>query len=354
MSETKVDAAPAPADTPPQQRSRRRRGLVVVAALWALFVLLNLLLSGRWWLWLLFSLVPPIAYPAGSVVLLAVGVFWRRFRGRAPIALALASLVLAWPQAGLVPHALWYRAPSGGERLRIVAWNTEYWDQGEDPRAFYSRLRGLGADVYLLSEYLNDNDGVIAPIDDRANLQRAFPGYHLVVKGQLVTLSRLPVVGVPATSDENLLRVDLATPRGTRFATYNVHVPAQLDPTANPLSGGFYTTLRQRAHDRSRTYTALRASAGPDRSPGVIAGDFNTTAAMGDLRKAAGLGTDAAQAGRNVLPLSWNAHQPVGLWRLDWMFVRGGLRVRRYHLLDPWGTSDHRVQLTDCLVGGRS
>jgi hypothetical protein len=174
------------------------------------------------------------------------------------------------------------------------------------------------------------------------------------VKGQLVTLSRLPVIDVPRTTDQDLLRVDAEMPHGVRFSTYNLHVPAQLDPTVSPLSSTFYTTLRQRAHDRDHTYRALRVSAGTDRSPGVIAGDLNTTASMGDLRTAAGLGEDAARAGRSPYPLSWNAHHPVQLWKLDWMFMRNGLSARRYRLLDPQGTSDHRVQVVDCLVRGRS
>jgi hypothetical protein len=352
MSDTIV--AETPAATEVTRPSRWRRSLIVVASAWTLFVLLNLLLSGRWWPWLLFSLVPPIVYPAGSVVLLLVAALPRRLRSMASIALSIVAVVLACPQSGLLPQALWYQAPQAGEQVRVVGWNTEYWDQGEDRSAFYSRLRRLDADVYLLSEYLNFTGGRIVPIDDRDALDQAFPGYHIIVKGQLVTVSRLPVVGVPGTSDQDLLRVDVRTPHGVRFSTYNLHVPAQLDPTSSPLSSRFYTTLRQRAHDRGHTYRALRGSAEADHSPGVIAGDLNTTASMGDLREAAGLGEDAARAGGDVYPLSWNAHHPIRLWKLDWMFTRNGLRARHYGLLDPQGTSDHRVQLMDCLVKGRS
>ncbi|MFB9837282.1 endonuclease/exonuclease/phosphatase family protein [Actinoallomurus acaciae] len=352
-SDTTVETTPAPAAPRPHRPAWPARVVLVLASVWTLFVLLNLLLSGRWWPWLVFSLVPPLAYPIGCLTLLAGGLV-RRLRTRASAAVSLAGLVLALPQAGLLPQALWHRAPHTGERVRVVAWNTEYWHQGEDPGAFYSRLRGLGADVYLLSEYLGDDGGRVVAIDDRAALDRAFPGYHIVIKGQLVTVSRLPVVGVPSTTDQDLLRVDLATPRGVRFSTYNVHVPAQLDPTASPLSGRFWATLRQRARDRAHTYRAVRGSAGADTSPGVIAGDLNTTASMGDLRKAAGLGADAALAGGSAVPLSWNAHHPIRLWRLDWMFTRDGLSARHYRLLDPWGTSDHRVQLMDAVVEERS
>ena len=348
MSDTAVQGALA--EMAVRRSSRWRRSLIAVASVWMVFVLLNLLLSGRWWPWLLFSLTPPAAYLAGSGVLLLVSGFVRRFRSRASIAVSLISLMLAYPQSGMLLQALWYQAPQSGEDVRVVAWNTEYWDQGEDRRAFYSRLRELGADVYLLSEYLNYEGGQILPINDRPALDQAFPGYHVIVKGQLVTLSRLPVVDVPGTNDRDLLRVDADTPHGLRFSTYNLHVPAQLDPTSSPLSSTFYTTIRQRAHDRDHSYQALRTSAETDHSPGVIAGDLNTTAAMGDLHKAAGLGEDAAWAGRDLYPSSWNAHNPIQLWKPDWMFVRNGLSARSYRLLDPWGMSDHRVQVMDCLV----
>lgn len=324
-----------------------RRTLLVLAASWALFVSLNLTLSGHWWPWLVFSLVPPVAYPAGSLVLLAVAAAVRQVRARTTVVLAVLALALACPQSGVVPSALWYRAPHSGVPVRIVAWNTEYWDQDESSSAFYARLRALHADVYMLSEYLNYRDGEVVPINDRPRLDRAFPGYHIVVKGQLVTLSRLPVAAVPVTDDPDVLRVDVTPPGGARFSVYNVHVPAQLDPTASPLSGTFWSTLHDRARDRGHSYAALRASALADGAPGVIAGDFNTTASMGDLREAAGLGQDAARAGGNPLPLSWNAHQAVQLWKLDWMYTRHGLTAADYRLLAPWGTSDHRVQILE-------
>ncbi|MEU2222197.1 endonuclease/exonuclease/phosphatase family protein [Streptomyces sp. NPDC018347] len=324
-----------------------RRTLLALTVLWTLFVLLNLTLSGHWWPWLVFSLVPPLAYPAGSLALLVVAAAVRRVRARATVVLAVLALALACPQSGLVPSVLWYRAPHPGVPVRIVAWNTEYWDQGEDPATFYTRLRGLHADVYMLSEYLNYRDGEVVPINDRPRLDRAFPGYHVVVKGQLVTLSRFPVASVPVTDDPDVLRVDVIPPGGARLSVYNVHVPAQLDPTASPLSGTFWSTLRDRARDRGHSYAGLRTSALADGAPGVIAGDFNTTASMGDLRRTADLGQDAARAGGTPLPLSWNAHQAVQLWKLDWMFTRHGFAAADYRLLAPWGASDHRVQILD-------
>jgi endonuclease/exonuclease/phosphatase (EEP) superfamily protein YafD len=331
----------------PPGRPGLRRTLLALTALWTLFVLLNLTLSGHWWPWLVFSLVPPLAHTAGSLALLIVAAAVRRVRSRATVVLAVLALALACPQSGLVPSVLWYRAPHSGVPVRIVAWNTEYWDQNEDPAAFFTRLRALHADVYMLSEYLNYRDGEAVPINDRPRLDQAFPGYHVVVKGQLVTLSRLPVSSVPVTDDPDVLRVDVTPPGGARLSVYNVHVPAQLDPTASPLSATFWSTLRERARDRGHSYAALRASVLTDRGPGVIAGDFNTTASMGDLRRVTDLGQDAARAGRTPLPLSWNAHQAVQLWKLDWMFTRNGFAAADYRLAAPWGTSDHRVQILD-------
>jgi endonuclease/exonuclease/phosphatase family metal-dependent hydrolase len=347
-----VESPPSPAADPDAtpRRPRTRQALLVLTALWTLFVALNLVLSGHWWLWLAFSLVPPVAYLAGSLMLLMVTAAVRRARSAASIVLAVLALTLACPQSGLLPSALWYQAPRSGTPVSIVAWNTEYWDQGENRTAFYAHLRSLHADVYMLSEYLNYRNGDVVPINDRANLVRAFPGYHIVIKGQLVTVSRLPVVATPTVADPDVLRVDVAPPGGSRLSVYNVHVPAQLDPTISPFSGTFWSTLRDRDRDRRHSYRALRASALADHFPGVIAGDFNTTASMGDLRRAHSLGQDAAQACGTIMPLSWNAHQPIPLWKLDWMFTRNGLGAVDYRLLAPWGTSDHRVQLMNGRV----
>jgi endonuclease/exonuclease/phosphatase (EEP) superfamily protein YafD len=332
----------------PAGRRRRARVPTALVLVWVAFVLANLVLSGRWSMWLVFSLVPPLAFLVGSSAALALAFFCPN--RRVMVVVALASVALTVPQSGLRPGALAASPQAGG--TRVVSWNTEYWDQTDDPAAFFRYLRGTHADVYLLQEYINYVDGRIRPIDDLARIRAQFPGYQVVVKGQLVTLSRLPVIARPPAGDRDVLRVDVRTPRGTALSTYNVHIPAQLDPTQSPLSPGFYRTLADRADQRRHCYDALAASASTDKDAGVIGGDFNTSPAMGDIGRARALGEDAAAQGHSVYPVSWNEHGPLRLWRLDWGFVRNGATVRDYRLLEPRGMSDHSAQLIDLAFEG--
>ncbi len=85
----------------------------------------------------------------------------------------------------------------------------------------------------------------------------------------------------------------------------------------------------------------------------MIAGDFNTTPAMGEINRVGALGRDAAEtAGHALYPVSWNQHGVLGLWRLDWGFLRNGVRAQDYRLLDAAGMSDHRAQVIDLTVEG--
>ncbi|MEU7736011.1 endonuclease, partial [Streptomyces griseus] len=124
---------------------------------WAVFLAAHLALNGRWWFWLLPSLLPPpvfVALPA--LLLVAAGA-----TGDVTAAVvAGAALLLGARQSGLVPGALVRGrrrpppAPDGA--VRVVSWNTQHWCQSTDPEPFYAFLRGLDADVYLLQEYHHD------------------------------------------------------------------------------------------------------------------------------------------------------------------------------------------------------
>ncbi|GGO10495.1 hypothetical protein GCM10010116_21070 [Microbispora rosea subsp. aerata] len=345
------------------RREGKRRGRLVAAAAaaWLLFVVLHLLLSGRFWLWLVPDLVPPLVYLAVPLLLVAA---LPLTRGRARLWCAAAtavSLALGAGRSGLDPAALWAGggppAPPGA--IRLVSWNTEYWDQDDDPGRFYGLMKERHADVYVLQEYLNWVDGTPRRIDEQARLRREFPGYHVAVLGELVTLSRFPIVstapvgparslGPGATWDSafalgKVLRTDLRIGDAI-VSVYNVHIPTQYMLDENPLTPRFYTALRGRAAAREAQFRGLEEDlAGNDR-PVVVAGDFNSTGAMGEMRPLFDRLSSADRAGDSLMPASWPAGGPV-LWRLDWIFT-ASLTVHGYRLLDPRGMSDHRMQET--------
>lgn len=304
-------------------------------ALWLVFAALNAVLAGRWWPWLVPSSVPPVLFllvPAAAAV--AAGV--RRVRSVVLWVSIAVGLVLGAPQSDLVLPSL-RRDPAGD--VRLVSWNTAYWEQGEDPKAFYGFIRRQDADVYLLQEYVHWNGRATAPIDRSAEMRAWFPGYQVVAAGELVTLSRLPVLATARIAPE-VLRTDIRLD-GRPVAVYNVHIPVHVDLADNPLGGGFWSTLRERNGVRQAQLSALRADLRRAGGPRLVAGDFNASSATGDLRWLRRNLRDAAGGG---YPRSWpqDGRMPP-LWRLDWCFVGGGLAAGRYELRGA-PQSDHRLQ----------
>ncbi|WP_328942634.1 endonuclease/exonuclease/phosphatase family protein [Streptomyces sp. NBC_00250] len=319
--------------------------LLSCALVWAGFLALHLALNGRWWPWLAVSLLPPLVFAAVPLALLAAAA---ATGGWAAGALAAGCLLAGWTQNGINPRAL-ARRSDAAEGLRLVSWNTQHWNQGGDPERFYSFLRSLAADVYVLQEYLNGFEGgEVWDIDDEERIRAAFPEHHLAVDNNSVTLSRFPPVGPPVPVGACSLRVDLRIGDGI-LSTYNVHIPVQLT-VMNPLRPAFLRDMRRRAAARDREYTALVADLRDNPHPVLVTGDFNTSAAIGDIRRmrgtrgAHGSLRDAIGVCRSLCPASWNARARLRLWRIDWAFTGGGARVGSYRFVDAAGLSDHLVQ----------
>ncbi|MGW0563144.1 endonuclease/exonuclease/phosphatase family protein [Streptomyces sp. NPDC003016] len=363
--DTLTPSAPEPG-APPGRSGRRRavaaRTLIALTALWALYSALNFLLSGRWWLWLVPDLAPPVFFLAVPVALLALSFVPMAVPVRRRLVPVLVLLLVSGvTRAGLNWDAMAPGAgtgPAPAEALKVFSWNTKYWDTTDGSDAFYRYLRAKDADVYLLQEYLAWVDEQPAPIDELARIRQEFPGYHIVVAGELVTLSRFPVLARPPVGRGEgvrpgtpwrevfergkVLRTDLEV-RGRVVSVYNVHIPVQLDIARNWLSGGFYREIRERDAARRDHYAALERDAAANPNPLLVAGDFNTTPAMGDLNGLREALDDALPASATLHPGTWNS-EGLGLWRLDWAFTNDRLRVHRYVFEDPVGMSDHQGQ----------
>ncbi|MEV6692139.1 endonuclease/exonuclease/phosphatase family protein [Micromonospora sp. NPDC051196] len=354
----------APADTAADQTSPTRpagRGwptgvLVGGAALWLAFTAAHLVFSGRWWLWLAVDTVPPVAF---LLVPLALGVGAAVSRRRAVALLAAAGLLLGAGLGGV--NVRWWQGGDGTappDALRVFSWNTGYWDEWGETEALYRVLRDADADVYLLQEYWYEQG---RPTEETIGRLRAeFPGFQVVVVGELVTLSRVPVlrqvpvepVGLPPevaeAGDEwryKSLRTDLDIGGGRVLSAYNVHLPVQLSPEHGPFDGDFYRIMREQRAQREPQWRALARDVADNPHPVLLAGDLNTTPAMGDLRKVPDGLRDAQYAMSSPYPASW-AYRPgwPHWWRLDWAFVSPQVRVHSYQFGDARGASDHRPQ----------
>jgi endonuclease/exonuclease/phosphatase family metal-dependent hydrolase len=343
---------------------RRARLLLGVSLAWLLYVPAHLLLSGRWWVWAIPDLLPPVTFLAMPLLLLAAAPLARP-AGRWVAAAAVLTLVLGAGLAGLNPRALigGGDGPAPAGALRVLSWNTGVWDHGDDPDRFYGFLRAQQADVYLLQEYEPPHSGGRAGgtaeqraaevAADVATLRRNLPGFSVIVRGELVTLTRLPIVTTTALPAElpgadwrtvyersKALRTDVRA-GGRTVSVYNVHIPIQIGLGRSAFS----TATRDRFADRRRQYRALADDIAGNPNPVLVAGDFNTSASMGELRTLRGRLHDAIRADGALIPTSWPVGVPVlpRLWRLDWALTTPSVAVHEYTRLDPQGMSDHRA-----------
>ncbi|SBT42649.1 endonuclease/exonuclease/phosphatase family protein [Micromonospora narathiwatensis] len=362
-------------------RPRRRRWVtwfvLGASGAWLVFVAAHRGLSGRVWWWNLPDLAPPLLFLAVPVLLLAVLPLARPAR-KVGTALVVGALVLGWPCAGVNAAALWHRPPPAPpDAITIFSWNTWYWDQlvrtgpgGEpirDPDRFYRYLRAQAADVYLLQEqlYIDGHDWSPLPVTDPDRVRREFPGFHVAVSGELVTVSRFPIVldrpvdlrpwlarqwpdlppadsRLPAYHTVKTLRTDLLV-AGRVVSFYNAHlyVPVVGLPARG---GGTGEDALARQDLREANYRAVAADVADNPHPIVLAGDLNTSPAMRLVRTLPDRLVDASGALDSLYPTSW-ARYGLPLWRLDWVFTSADVDVHRYRMVPQGGLSDHNGQL---------
>ncbi|MET8115815.1 endonuclease/exonuclease/phosphatase family protein [Streptomyces prasinus] len=369
-------AAHAPEPSRPRAGGRAVRLHTAALGLWTVFLVAFLVLTGEHWWWRPVELLPPLVFLVVPLILLALAPLARTARIRLAVA-ALCCLALGLPLAGLNVHALpgvggAPAAPPGA--LRVFSWNTEYWDDSDDPDEFYAYLKAQRADVYLLQEHVSwDLDGH-RPIraDHVAELRDRFPGFHVVAVGEMLTASRYPIekwnaldswpylsdsrTGMPPDGEfpdyyrYKVLRTDLRV-EGRVMTFYNMHVPVQLDVSMDPTSAGFTSFMRAQEVRRQAHYRALERDLAENRLPVVLAGDLNGTSAMGEVRRLGDRLRDALPASDQLHPGSWPASGPA-LWRLDWAFTSEPIEVHDYRTVDSRGMSDHRAQALTLSVPG--
>jgi len=128
------------------------------------------------------------------------------------------------------------------------------------------------------------------------------------------------------------------------LSVYNVHIPIQLD-LRSPFAPAFYQIMHQRSDARQRQYRGLMADLDGNPNRTVVAGDFNTSPAMGDIDGIRRRLSDAIGASKSIYPASWLDRGGLRAWRLDWAFTSAGIAVSRYQFVSSHAMSDHRAQL---------
>jgi endonuclease/exonuclease/phosphatase (EEP) superfamily protein YafD len=325
-----------------------------------MFLVLHVLLAGRWWPWFIVEVTPPLTLVGVPLLLLVLSPLARPVRRWLSPVLVLLLLIGAH-LAGYGPGWGTATGDPQGMAVKVFAWSTDRWQMTDDEDAFYAFLRRQDADVYLLQEYLhwegaNDvfaGDGPIR-IDDSARLRAELPGYRILVQGELVTLSRLPVVAAP---DQQVPRTDTDWYwKGTKsqrtdiqvgertVSFYNVHLPVPFRIGDHPWSRRFYRFLKDQETWRARELGKLRTDLSGNPHPAVVAGDFNSPW-MGLYSIGAGTRVHSP-TGSLLPPRSWpvSDYPLPRLWRLDWLYTTGDLAVSSYQFGGGEALSDHVAQ----------
>ncbi|WP_406062010.1 endonuclease/exonuclease/phosphatase family protein [Streptomyces sp. NBC_01077] len=344
-------------------RHRLNRLVLGAALAWLVLLLVEWAADGRIWLGHLVGIVPPAAFAVVPLLLAALAPLARGAARWRSLAAAALALIVGFGQSGFDPAALWRSEPGPGpDSVRVFAWNTNSWNQllGTQDH-FYAFLKAKDADVYLLHEYqhVSADRKVRLPIDDLARLRREFPGYQVAVRGELVTLSRFPILRQPAVGpagdlapgadwqteyrENKVLRTDVQV-RGRTVSFYNVHMPVWNSMPDGLLSAAFYRHMRERFAPRRAQYAGLEADLAANHNPVVVAGDFNATAAMSDLDPLRERLDDAADVSTDPYPTSWEEGGWKPFWRTDWAFTGNGAKAERYEFNEPEKLSDHAVQ----------
>lgn len=311
---------------------------------------LHILLSGRTWLWVMPDLMPPLLFLLYPLALL-ITVVGLRSRLRPPVtwptlALTTLALTLGIGQSGLSLSDA-SDGPAPPDALRVVSWDTLSWD-GSDH--FYRYLTEQRADLYLLQDY---------PGNGAERLEREFPGYEVATAGDLLTISRYPIVArkpmrtnpTPPEGTENIefvrhweygaLRTDLNVGNHT-LSVYNVHFYDRFSLNVLPLTPEFFGNVHGLDEGRQTQIDAVLTDSHDSENPVLMSGNLNVLPNSGDLRQFDGL-KDASRAGSSLYP-STMTFAGISLWQMDWSFTSPEVRVHDYALRSPEGLSSHDLQ----------
>lgn len=221
--------------------------------------------------------------------------------------------------------------------IKLFNWNTLYWTVDHKP-GFYQFLQSQNADVYHLQEALNHDEEII---DVRSELQEYFPDYQIVQSGELVSMTRLPVVGSFADDSLPYLRLDLDV-AGKVVSFYNVHIIVHIAPENLKKSVSlFLRNIKERFARRKVEYQMLWNALENNQLPKVISGDFNTAKSQVAIRRFLRKYQDSFSALHVGMPRTYAFAKRIKLWRIDYVLVSSDLNLLKNDYIDPQLLSDH-------------
>lgn len=343
----------------------------IFSLIWLVFIVFHFLLTGKVYLWNLFGNIPTFFFVIIPVVFLILEGF-RRKRKVFHIVVAVFALILGATQFDVNLVQLKNTVPSEHcSKIKVFSWNTYCWDFHKDKEHFYQVLKKENADIYLLQEYLyflpnwrTEQDIKVDPskifkictsvpgfaseymaIDDLQRLKREFLGYNIAIHHQFVTLSRYPIRHSHMDSSEQYSVNDIDI-NGRLVRFFNVHMLLHIEPV-NIFTPYFYRALQRRFVARRIGFNNLNDDLKDNNYDYVIAGDFNSTKALGVLNGLLKDHIDAVKYSNELIPLNFEWFG-VRFWRFDYFLVHKSnqnIKIGSFKSIEHEGLSEHNPEV---------
>lgn len=300
--------------------------------------------AGSWWWAAALNVVPPQVLLPWPIFLV-----WQaaRAKKRGWVLLnVLASAVFTVSVVGLLlPRA---EPQPAGVPLTLLTLNTNF--ASTNPEQLAQVAVREGVQVITLQESLNRQFQAGAY---EAQVRAAFPGWNVARHDELLTLSKLPILGTKVVTFPNSLHAVLVTEvrvQGQAIRVVNAHLAApKLLPSASDRAMG--RNLQQRMEFTLAIRRDFQKVAGglirENPLPLLIAGDLNAPPRGGVWYQLRSLGLRDAflQAGKGF---GFTHHALFGHSRIDYVWLRGAKAEEARPLRDL--LSDHRALLVKVVL----
>lgn len=271
---------------------------------------------------------------------------------RQPRSLLLACLIAA----NVLALPAWYvikrpataaSAPAANANtLKITTFNTEYWHIPEQELIDHVHLQDM--DIVFFQEHLEKHGDTWGPTNRIPQLKAVLKDRFVDVNGEVVTVSKWPIVSSRAFTGTVALRTDVRGPDGRIVSVYNMHLPVHIHPDLLKQPLNFYRDAEAIAAERQQVLDEFTTDLAANRNPTIVAGDFNTSSAMNGTEWFRAHMTDA-YAAPHCRQASDTFEMAGGAlsWRIDYVFVSPHFRPASYCTEPAPGMSDHQSITAD-------
>ncbi|MDQ6984870.1 MAG: endonuclease/exonuclease/phosphatase family protein [Candidatus Dojkabacteria bacterium] len=337
-----------------------RNNLIFTASLfWLSYLLSHHFLIGKFWFWNLTSVIPPMTYVLISLSFTFLFLAYKALANKDSkvkdfknvnrktfviIVLLLISVFLSLPISDInlnyIENKLAkYDDFSRDEVLVLFNWNTLYWEPDNNIDHFISHIKSQEADIYTLQEF-----GVLSPSEtfdyfyynnEKNRVGNEFQDYYVDAYEDMLTISKYPFVDENTVRKKYWTRLDVDLGNNEILTVYNVHMPVQFYG-----QGTVIENIKSKFEIRKYYFDTLLDDVKDNNNQYIIAGDFNSTKAMGSMNNLLKLTKDSYTKSRVLFPATWEDNG-LKLWRIDYSLISSGLDFIRHDDVDPIYFSDH-------------